>query len=152
MSIVDNNNDHGFWPQRVSAGRQRDGGTLPPSYQSYNGYENSNHCSDKLQKHLKQNDPIKDYVYFTRVNHDKVDAISFWLVYSLNITLFQVEACVVLSRWDRRMLWSEPLIQISSLSLPHSCHQAYCIPGYGTLRKLRQLFILSALADSLGRN
>lgn len=51
-----------------------------------NGYENSNYRSEKLLKRL-QNDPIKDHVYFTKVDHDKADAISFWLVYSSNITV-----------------------------------------------------------------
>ena len=51
-----------------------------------NGYENSNYRSEKLLKRL-QNDPIKEHIHFTKVDHDKADAISFWLVYSSNITV-----------------------------------------------------------------
>ena len=32
-------------------------------------------------------DPIKEHIHFTKVDHDKADAISFWLVYSSNITV-----------------------------------------------------------------
>ena len=51
-----------------------------------NGYENSNYRSEKLLKRI-QKDPIKDHVYFTKVDHNKADAISFWLVYSSKITV-----------------------------------------------------------------
>uniref|UniRef100_UPI00358FADE9 uncharacterized protein n=1 Tax=Myxine glutinosa TaxID=7769 RepID=UPI00358FADE9 len=51
-----------------------------------NGYENSNYRSEKLLKRL-QNDPIKEHIHFTKVDHDKCDVISFWLVHSSNITV-----------------------------------------------------------------
>ena len=52
----------------------------------WNVYENSNYHSEKLLKCL-QNDPIKDHINFTEVDHDKANAISFWLMYSSNITV-----------------------------------------------------------------
>lgn len=51
-----------------------------------NGYENVNYRSEKLLKRL-QNDPVKNSVYFTKVDHGKGNAISFWLVCSINITV-----------------------------------------------------------------
>jgi hypothetical protein len=50
------------------------------------GYENPNYRSEKLLKRL-QNDPVKDDVSFVKVNRDKGDAISFWLVYSSKTTV-----------------------------------------------------------------
>ena len=50
------------------------------------GYENPNYRSEKLLKRL-QNDPIKDDVSFMKVNRDKGDAISFWLVYNSKTTV-----------------------------------------------------------------
>ena len=37
-------------------------------------------------------DPIKDHVYFMKVDYDKADTISFCFVYSSNITLSNVLA------------------------------------------------------------
>ncbi|KAK1884337.1 GTPase Era [Dissostichus eleginoides] len=51
-----------------------------------NGYENTDYRSEKLLKQL-QKDPIKEHIQFMRVDHDNADAISFWLVYSLKITV-----------------------------------------------------------------
>ena len=51
-----------------------------------NGYENSNYRSEKLMKRL-QKDPINEHINFTKVEHCKADAISFWLVYSSYITV-----------------------------------------------------------------
>ena len=51
-----------------------------------NGYEKLNYRSEKLLKRL-QSDPIKDHVHFIKVDHDKADAISFWLVYNSDITV-----------------------------------------------------------------
>ncbi|KAI4827603.1 hypothetical protein KUCAC02_030988 [Chaenocephalus aceratus] len=56
-----------------------------------NGYENTNYRSEKLLKRL-QKDPIKEHIQFTRVDHDNADAISFWLVYSLKITVSKAVA------------------------------------------------------------
>ena len=50
-----------------------------------NGYENENYRSEKLLKRL-QNDSNKEHVSFLKVDHDKLDAVSFWLVYSSNIS------------------------------------------------------------------
>ena len=51
-----------------------------------NGYENSNYRSEKLLKRL-ENDTIKDYIDFTKVNHDNSEAILFWQVHSSSITV-----------------------------------------------------------------
>ena len=56
-----------------------------------NGYDNSNCRSEKLLKRL-QNDSIMDVISFMKVDHE-AGAISFWLVYSSDIT-----ACEALAR------------------------------------------------------
>ncbi len=50
-----------------------------------NGHDNSNYRSEKLLKRL-QNDSIIDVISFMKVDHE-AGAISFWLVYSSNITV-----------------------------------------------------------------
>ena len=71
-----------------------------------NGYDNSNYRSEKLLKRL-QNDSIMDVISFMKVDHE-AGAISFWLVYSSDIslcvkllhelTLSEVETNVKMSR------------------------------------------------------
>ena len=51
-----------------------------------NGYENQNYRSEKILKRL-QNNPINDHISFTKTHPEKGDAISFWLIYSSNITV-----------------------------------------------------------------
>ena len=51
-----------------------------------NGYEYSNYRSEKLLKRL-ENDTIKDYIDFTKVNPDNSETILFWLVHSSSITV-----------------------------------------------------------------
>ncbi|KAJ7372661.1 hypothetical protein OS493_017933 [Desmophyllum pertusum] len=51
-----------------------------------NRYENLNYRAEKLLKRL-QNDPITNKVLFTKVDQGRADAITFWLVYSANMTV-----------------------------------------------------------------
>ena len=42
-----------------------------------NGYENENYRSEKLLKRLQTDTSIKDKICFTKVDHDRLDAIPF---------------------------------------------------------------------------
>ena len=55
-----------------------------------NGYDNSNYRSEKLLKRL-QNDPILDVISFMKIDHE-AGTISFWLVYSSDITVCEALA------------------------------------------------------------
>ena len=55
-----------------------------------NGCDNSNYRSEKLLKRL-QNDSIMDVISFMKVDHE-AGAISFWLVYSSDITVCEALA------------------------------------------------------------
>ena len=82
-----------------------------------NGYENSSYRSEKLLKRI-QNDPINDHVSFTKVDHDKADAVSFWLVYSSNITVADAIARAF-------TLGSADKYQDVALHLRHNIMQAF---------------------------
>ena len=51
-----------------------------------NRYEYSHFRSEKLLKRL-QNDQIKDHINLTKIDHDKRDALSLWIVYCSTITV-----------------------------------------------------------------
>lgn len=73
------------------------------------GYENTNYRSEKLLNRLQKN-PIKDHLRFTKVDRDKGGAVSFWLVYSSNITVADCSCTSLHSRKCR----SIPRRRISS--------------------------------------
>ena len=50
------------------------------------GHDHQNYRSEKLLKRL-QNDPIKDKIQLTKVHNNKDGFISFWVVYSSDITI-----------------------------------------------------------------
>ena len=50
-----------------------------------------NYSSEKLLKRL-QNDSVKEHVSFLKVDHDKLDAISFWLVYNSDVSVNNASA------------------------------------------------------------
>lgn len=50
------------------------------------GYEDSNYRSEKLLNRLRKH-PINNHLSFTKVDRDEGGSVSFWLVYSSNITV-----------------------------------------------------------------
>ena len=55
------------------------------------GYENENYRSEKLLKRL-QNDPINAHVSFMKIDYEKSNVVSFWLLYSSNISVIDALA------------------------------------------------------------
>ena len=102
-----------------------------------NGYENSNYRSEKLLKRL-ENDTIKDYIDFTKVNPDNSETILFWLVHSSSITvsmllhertLLETQTSMQTSLYFFAIIFSELFVS------PRICHGHLQLTTWSSVQK-----------------